>query len=223
MLKVVVTWSGGKESSFACYKVGSSKKFEVSFLLNMITTDAKKSMTHGIRTELLLAQSEAIGISIVQRKTTWRSYEKDFKEEIENLKQFGIKGIVFGDIDLQEHRDWNERVCDELGVEPIFPLWGQNRVTLLESFIDAGFEAFVVALKVNLLSEKLLGCRIDKEFIKELSKNSNIDLCGEKGEYHTFVTDGPLFNKRIKLINGQKILKNKCWFWDITKYEICKK
>jgi uncharacterized protein (TIGR00290 family) len=223
MLKVVVTWSGGKESSFACYKAVSSKKFEVSFLLNMITTDAKKSMTHGIRPELLIAQSKAIGIPIIQRKTTWNNYEKDFKEEIVNLKQFGIKGIVFGDIDLQEHRDWDERVCDDLGVEPIFPLWGQNRITLLESFIDAGFEAFVVTLKANLLSEKLLGCQIDKDFIKELSKNSNIDLCGERGEYHTFVTDGPLFKKRIKLINGQKILKDKYWFWDITEYEICKK
>ena len=218
-----MSWSGGKESSFACYKVTNSKGFEVSFLLNMITTDAKRSMTHGIRTELLLAQSEAIGIPIIQRKTTWKNYEKDFKEEIKNLKQFGINGIVFGDIDIQEHRDWGERVCNELGVEPILPLWGLSRTTLLENFINTGFEAFVVTLKANLLSEKLLGCRIDKNFIKKLSKNSNIDLCGEAGEYHTFVTDGPLFKKRIKLINGQKILKDGYWFWNITKYEICKK
>jgi uncharacterized protein (TIGR00290 family) len=223
MLKVVVTWSGGKESSFACYKAINSKGFEVAFLLNMITTDAKRSMTHGIRTELLLAQSEAMGIPIVQRKTTWKNYEKDFKEEIATLKQFGINGIVFGDICLQGHRDWDERVCNELKVEPILPLWGQKHATLLKDFINAGFEAFVVSLKANMLSERLLGRRIDKNFIKELSKNSNIDLCGEAGEYHTFVTDGPLFKKRIKLISGQKILKDEHWFWDITKYEICKK
>ena len=174
MLKVVVSWSGGKESSFSCYKAINSKRFEVLFLLNMITINAKRSMSHGIRTELLLAQSEAIGIPIIQRKTTWKNYEKDFREEIENLKQFGINGIVFGDIDIQEHRDWDERVCNELGVEPILPLWGQSRTTLLENFINAGFEAFVVTLKANLLSEKLLGRRIDKNFIKELSKNSNM-------------------------------------------------
>ncbi len=124
MLKVVVSWSGGKESSFACYKAINSKRFEVLFLLNMITINGKRSMTHGIRTELLLAQSEAMGIPIIQRKTTWKNYEKDFKEEIENLKQFGINGIVFGDIDIQEHRNWDERVCNELRVEPILPLWG---------------------------------------------------------------------------------------------------
>ena len=99
---------------------------------------------------------------------------------------------------------------------------GAKPSTFLENFINAGFEAFVVTLKANLLSEKLLGRRIDKKFIKELSKNS-IDLCREAGEYHTFVTDGPLLKKRIKLINGQKILKDGYWFWDITKYEVCKK
>jgi diphthamide synthase (EF-2-diphthine--ammonia ligase) len=74
---------------------------------------------------------------------------------------------------------------------------------------------------VNLLSEKLLGHRIDRDFIKELIKNPNVDLCGEAGEYHTFVTDGPLFKKRIKLIEVEKILNNGYWFWDIAKYEIC--
>jgi len=223
MLKVVVSWSGGKESSLACYKAINSLGFEVLFLLNMITKDAKRSMTHGIGTELLLAQSEAMGIPIIQRKTTWKNYEDDFKEEIENLKRFGIGGIVFGDIDIREHRDWDERVAGELGVEPVLPLWGQSRIRLLEEFINAGFEAYIVALKANLLNEKLLGRRIDESFIKELDENPNVDLCGERGEYHTFVTNGPLFKKRIKLTRGRKVLRNGCWFWDITGYEICEK
>lgn len=219
----MVTWSGGKDSSFACYQAINSKGLEVLFLLNMSATDAKRSITHRIRSELLFAQSEAIGIPLIQRKTTWQNYEKDFKEEIINLKQFGINGIVFGDITLQEHRDWNERICNELGVEPILPLWGQKPLPLLENFIKIGFEAFIVTLKEKLLSEKLLGRRVDEDFIKELSKNPEIDLCGEAGEYHTFVTDGPLFKKRLKLIDGRKILKDERWYWDITKYEICKK
>jgi len=220
MLKVVATWSGGKESSFACYKV-ISEGFEVSYLLNMVTAGAKRSMTHGIKSELLLAQSEAMGIPIIQRKTTWKDYEKDFKEEVLKLKQFGIKGVIFGDINLKKHRDWDERVSNELGVEPLLPLWEQNYTKLLEDFIKSGFEAFVITLKANLLSEKLLGHRIDRDFIKELIKNPNVDLCGEAGEYHTFVTDGPLFKKRIKLIEVEKILNNGYWFWDIVKYEIC--
>jgi uncharacterized protein (TIGR00290 family) len=222
MSRVVVSWSGGKESTFACYRAISMGN-EVLFLLNMALADGKRSMSHGIRSELLIAQSEAIGIPLIQRKTTWNNYEKDFKEEILHLKKFGIKGIVFGDIDIQEHRDWDERICNELKVEPILPLWGQERGLLLENFIKMGFKAVIVTVNAKLLDQNLLNRCVDNQLIKDLSKIQNIDLCGERGEYHTFVFDGPSFKKQIKLIESEKILKEGYWFLDIIKYNLINK
>ncbi len=216
ILKAFVSWSGGKETSLSCYRVMQKQGVKVVCLLNMISEDGKHSRSHGISPKLLQAQAEAIRIPIIQRKTTWASYEEEFKKALLDFKKEGIQAGVFGDIDLQEHRDWVERVCKEIDIRPILPLWKREREELLKEFIQGGFKAIVVATNAEFLGEKWLNREINKEFIEELKALGNIDLCGERGEYHTFVYDGPIFKKPVEFIVGGKVLKDKQWLLELS-------
>lgn len=218
-MKAFVSWSGGKETSLACYEAIQDKNLKVEYLLNMVSEDGKRSRSHGLSSALLRAQSDAMGISVIQRKTTWESYEGVFKKAVSEFKKEGIKIGIFGDIDLQEHRDWVERVCKEIEIKPLLPLWKEDREGVLKEFIQAGFKALVVATKADLLGREWLGRRIDEEFIEDLKKLNGVDLCGEKGEYHTFVYAGPLFKKRIEITKSKKVLKEDNWFLEILEWE----
>lgn len=214
-MEAFVSWSGGKETSLACYRATQDKNLKVKYLLNMVSEDGKRSRSHGLDSSLLRAQSDAMGIPIIQRGATWGSYEAVFKEAISGWKKEGLKIGIFGDIDLQEHRDWAERVCSEIGIKPLLPLWKKGRERLLKEFIQIGFEAIVVATKAELLGKEWLGRRIDEEFIEDLKKLGNIDFCGEKGEYHTFVYDGPIFKRSVRFAVGKKVSRDKHWFLEI--------
>jgi len=126
MEKTFVSWSGGKETSLACYKAIQDESLKVKYLLNMVSEDGRRSRSHGVSAALLKAQSDAMGIPIIQRKTTWESYEEVFKEAVSKLKKEGIEIGVFGDIDLQGHRDWVERVSKEIEIKPLLPLWKED-------------------------------------------------------------------------------------------------
>ena len=213
--KVFSSWSGGKDSSLACYKAVKDG-FEVSHLLNFLSEDGKRERAHGTRPFLLQLQSEAIGIPIVQVNSSWEGYESKFKHKVEELKREGVKGGVFGDIDLIEHRKWVKRVCGDLEIEPIIPLWGLNPEDVLLEFIEEGFEAIVVATRIK---EEWLGRKIDRSFIKELKK-FDFNLSGESGEYHTFVTNGPIFKRRIRIRGWEREYREGSWFLDIKGGEL---
>jgi len=218
-MKVAVSWSGGKESCLACDKAILGG-FAVSHLLNMISEDGRRSRSHGLDSTLIAAQSRAMDIPIIQKRTTWDTYEREFKTAIYELKQAGVRGAVFGDIHVQEHKDWVDRICKELDIKPIMPLWGRDTEDIFTEFIDAGFKAIVVRLKADLLGEEWLGREIDRSFMNDLLKLGKVDLCGELGEYHTFVTDGPLFKRRIRILQSDKVLKDGYWSLDISKWAI---
>jgi len=135
------------------------------------------------------------------------------------LIQNGIKGMVFGDIYLQEHRDWVERVCGELGIEAIEPLWGKAPEKILLEFIDDGFEAIIVSANSDLIDEKWIGGKVDRKFLEYL-KDNHIDPCGENGEYHTLVIDGPLFKNRIELTETRTIMRDGYWFLNTLEYSL---
>lgn len=215
MEKTFVSWSGGKETSLAFYKAIQDESLKVKYLLNMVSENGRRSRSHGLDSTLLRAQSDALGIPIIQRKTAWGRYEKVFKKAVSELRKEGVEIGIFGDIDLQEHREWIERVCREAGVKPLLPLWGEDRENLLKDFIRTGFEALVVATKADLLGKEWLGRRIDEEFVEDLKKVNGVDLCGEKGEYHTFVFDGPIFKRPVKFVTVKKVFKDKHWFLEI--------
>jgi len=215
--KVFVSWSGGKESSLACYRARKAG-LEVSYLANMVTEDGTRSRTHGLSARILKMQARAMGIPLVQRPATWQSYEAEFIKMVSEFKQEGIEGGVFGDIDLDEHREWVERVCREAGVTAHQPLWGESQDELLRDFINSGFRAVIVAIRADMLGEEWLGRSIDMDFcteIKELGKAKSITPCGEAGEYHTLVVDGPLFQKRMEITEARKVFRDKHWFLEI--------
>ncbi|MFH1797800.1 MAG: diphthine--ammonia ligase [Candidatus Omnitrophota bacterium] len=210
-----ISWSGGKESMFAGYKATRAKGAKADYLLNMISGDGTISCSHGISSSLLRIQAEAVDVPILQKRNTGSNYEEKFKEALSFFKEKGIHTGVFGDIDVAEHREWIQRVCDDMGVKAILPLWNSKRKDLIEEFIGAGFKTIVVAVHAPFLGKEWLGRQIDAEFVKDLEALGNVDLCGEKGEYHTFVYDGPIFKNPIKLETGKKVFKNDRWFLEI--------
>ena len=218
-MKVVVSWSGGKDSCFACYKA-RAQGYEVSYLINFISREFRRVSFHGTRARLISRQAQAIGIPLMQYTVPpdMSLYEQRFKKAVSALKRNGVEGMVFGDIYLQEHRDWIERVCGELGITPLLPLWGMAPERVLGGFIEAGFEALIISAKADIFDEKWLGRRIDRSFLfdlKQLEQGKELDVCGEHGEYHTLVVDGPLFWKRLQVTYGDRVQRDGRWFLDI--------
>jgi len=206
----IASWSGGKDSCFACYKA-IRDGYDISYLVNFISREYKRVSFHGTEAKLIQLQSEAIRIPLLQKETTWNGYENEFKEAVKSLIPDGVQGMIFGDIYLQEHRDWVKRVCGELGIKAMEPLWGKEPEKILLEFIDAGFEAIIVSAKADLFGKEWIGQRVDRDFLRYL-KDNNIDACGENGEYHTFVTDGPMFRKKIKIDINTQIMRDGYWF-----------
>lgn len=222
MTQVFASWSGGKDSCFACYQA-ILDGLRVSHLLNMITEDGRRSCSHGLNAELIVAQSEAIEIPILQRRTVMERYEQEFKSAVQELRKVGVEGGIFGDIDFEEHREWVDRVCQETDVQAFLPLWGCDQRQILKEFMSSGFEAVLVAVKAELLGEEWVGRELDSTFIthiSDLKEKFNISICGEAGEYHTFVVDGPLFKKRIDILESSKVQRNGYYFLDISKFEL---
>lgn len=215
-MSYIVSWSGGKDSCFAFYKAKSAGYY-ISHLVNFISKKYQRVSFHGTEAKLIQMQAEALDVPVVQKETTPDGYEKEFKKAVRQLIPGGVKGMVFGDIYLEEHKHWVERVCGDLGIEAIEPLWGKNTEDILKEFIDAGFEAVVVSAQSKFVDKKWIGKRVDKEFLQYLKEN-NIDVCGENGEYHTVVVNGPGFNKGIKIENMRTIRRDGYWFLDTVKY-----
>ncbi|GAJ25141.1 unnamed protein product, partial [marine sediment metagenome] len=154
----VASWSGGKDSCFALYEA-VDRGYKISHLVNFISEEFHRVSFQGTEARLIQLQSQAIGIPLLQKETTWDGYEQEFKEVVRSLIPSGVTGMVFGDIYLQEHKDWVERVCNDLGIEAVEPLWGKSTEEILSSFIDVGFEAVIVSAKADLIGEDWIGRR----------------------------------------------------------------
>jgi diphthine-ammonia ligase len=219
-MKLVASWSGGKDSCYACYKA-IKEGHEVSQLLIMMS-DPNESNFHLIRSDMLDAQSQAIGIPIVKWTTAPDTYEQDFKEALLQMKAKGVEGVVTGDVyDVALHEaGWLDRICKEVGLTPVKPLWHRDTQQILEEFISEGFKATLVRVKIDVLGMNWLGREINKEFFDDLLKLGTVDPCGERGEFHTFVTDGPLFKKRIEIIESEKVKLNGNGRLVIKRFEV---
>jgi diphthine-ammonia ligase len=214
----LASWSGGKDSCFACYQA-LAQGYKISHLVNFVSQQYQRVSFHGTDKRLIQLQSQAIGIPVFQKETTFGNYTEDFKNAIRTLLPGGIKGMVFGDIYNDQHLAWVEGVCAELGIEAVEPLWGKSTESILTGFIDAGFEAVIVSAKAQLIDEEWLGRVVDRDFINYL-KSRNVDLCGENGEYHTLVVGGPLFKRKIEITESRTIKREGYWFLDTIKYKL---
>ncbi len=222
MAEYVASWSGGKDSCLAYWKA-ISQGLKVSYLLNFVNKDSTRAMSHGLDPKLIALQAQAMQLPIIQQEVTWETYEAGFKAALEKLKLKGFTGLITGDIHLQDHKDWIDRVCAEAGMEAVLPLWNMDTSQLLADFIDAGFKAIIVSVKRELFGKEWLGKQVDDKLASELyqlSERLNIDPCGEGGEFHTFVYDGPLFRESIRITNSTPVLRDDRWFWDISEYSL---
>ena len=220
MLKVFTSWSGGKDCCLALYRAKTAG-MDVRYLANMVTEDSKHSCSHGISAAVIKRQAEALRIPIAQRRTTSETYEAEFIKLLKDFRRDGIEGGVFGDIDFMPHREWIEKVGAAAGVTPHLPLWQEDQSKLMEEFLDAGFTAVVVAVKADLLDKKVLGRIIDRKFLAYIAGlKKGITPCGEAGEFHTLVIDGPLFNQRLEITESKKVTRGEHHFLEILKMEL---
>lgn len=222
-MKVITAWSGGKDSCFAYYKALKSG-LEVISLVTFMESETASNF-HGIRSDLLDAQANSIGVPLAKRVTTPESYEKHFKDTLLSFKAKGVGGIVTGDIyEVAKHEEhWLERVCREVGYTPVRPLWQGNTTEIFKDFIGAGFKATVVRTKLSLLGKEWLGRQLDSKFLADIQKVEGVDPCGEGGEYHTVVTDGPVFKQSIKLHETEKTTRGEFGRLEIVKFEMVPK
>lgn len=220
MVKAFSSWSGGKDCCLALYRAKQAG-MDIRFLVNMVSEDGKRSCSHGVRAAVIKKQAEALGIPIVQKTTTTEIYEKVFVNTLKELKLKGVEAGVFGDIDFQPHREWNERVCGVAGIIAHLPLWQEDQTRLMEEFIDAGFKSVVIAVKADLLGKEALGRIVDRKFIAYIAGlNKEITPCGESGEFHTLVVDGPIFQKRLEIAESEKVSRGEHHFLEILKTKL---
>lgn len=209
------SWSGGKDSCFAWMKA-IQQNHVPKVLLNVLNEEGKISRSHGIPASILMSQSLAMGIPIELINSSWKSYESKFTNALVVLKKmYAVDTAVFGDIDLQAHRDWEEKVCTQAGLTALLPLWQQNRKQLVLQMLDAGIKAIIVSCN-ETMGSGFLGRLLDQQCITDL-ENTGVDVCGENGEFHTLVTDCPLFSSPLNIQITQHLRHENYWFTQLTE------
>lgn len=209
MKKAYFNWSTGKDSALALYKIFQNKEFEIGTLLTNVNGEFGRVSMHGLREELLEEQVKQIGLPL-QRihfpgDVSMSLYDEIMKEAMQKILEEKYEYAVFGDIFLEDLKAYRDKKLKEVGLEGIYPLWKQDTTILLQEFLNLGFKAITVCVNAKLLDESFVGRIIDQSFIDDLPEG--VDICGENGEFHTFVFDGPIFKKPVSFEIGEKVLR----------------
>lgn len=194
-MKFVLSFSTGKDCMNSLHRMVQAGH-EPLYLMVMYNEEGGRSWFHGAEGALLEALSDSLGIPLLRCNTAGEDYHLSMERCLRQAKQHGAEACVFGDIDIEQHRRWNEARCEAAGIKAIMPLWEEDRDKLVHEVVDYGYKCLIKCLHPEQLPERFLGKIIDNELLAEM-KNFNIDLCGENGEYHTIVVDGPLFSYPI--------------------------
>jgi uncharacterized protein (TIGR00290 family) len=219
--EALLSWSGGKDSSLAFYELSRNKKYEelqIKALLTTLTLDYERISMHGVRRDLLHAQSNSIGIPIeevwIPSKASNEIYQSQTIKSIMKWKENeNISNIVFGDLFLEDIRAYREKFLGQIGIECIFPLWKKDTNELARLFLDCGFKAIICTVDPKKLDPKFCGREYDYNLLSEIP--SGVDPCGENGEFHTFVYDGPIFKEKIHVKIGDIVEREGFYFADI--------
>jgi uncharacterized protein (TIGR00290 family) len=193
-MTALCSFSGGKDSCLALWRA-QQQGIDVRTLLVMFEESGSRSRSHALPLALIERQAKALQLDLVTRNATWTSYESVFVATLRELRAQGHEVAVFGDIDLQAHRDWEEKVCAAADIRPVLPLWQQDRRALAREVLSSGFRAVVVCVDSRYLGDEYCGRQYDASFIASLPPG--VDACGENGEFHTFVYDGPTFSAPV--------------------------
>ncbi len=209
MKKAYFNWSTGKDSALALYKIFQQKEYSVTHLVTTVNKDFERVSMHGLREELLDIQVERLQLPLQKiyfpAQVSMSDYDKAMWKATNSLMNKGFQYGIFGDIFLEDLRSYREKKLKEVGITGVFPLWKQNTSTLLKEFLSLGFKAITVCVNAKLLDASFVGRILDESFINDLPET--VDPCGENGEFHTFVFDGPIFSSPIEFTLGEKVLK----------------
>lgn len=209
MNKAYMNWSGGKDSSLCLHRVLEEGLYEVETLLTNVNAIQNRISMHGVRRELLEAQAASIGLPLqtleLGEQPGMEEYEQATREKVAALKEQGCTHALFGDIFLEDLRRYREEKLESQGMHSIFPLWKISTAELIEEFLEKGFKAIVVCVNSRILDKSFCGRLIDASFIRDLPENA--DPCGENGEYHSFVFEGPVFRYAIPFQKGEIVYR----------------
>jgi Predicted ATPases of PP-loop superfamily len=222
-MKVVASWSGGKDSCYA-YFLAKEQGHQVLSLITMMMSE-EKSNFHMIPTGILDAQAKAIGVPLIKKTTSPETYERDFKAVLTECKKKGAEGLVTGDIyEVAGHEEgWLARILKEVGIVAVKPLWMGDTKQIYLDYLKTGLQATVVRTNREL-SLDWLGRVLDRKFYDDILKLPGVDPCGEGGEYHTVITDGPTFTQKIVIEESEKKrLESGFGYLEIKKYKVSKK
>jgi uncharacterized protein (TIGR00290 family) len=207
--KAIMSWSGGKDSTMALYEVRHAGDWEIQGLLTTVTRDYDRVCMHGVRTALLEQQAAALRLPLdkiyLDANGSQEAYELRMQAYLTDCRERDIHTVIFGDLFLEDVRQYRERNLAQAGMEPVFPLWGQDTRALAERFLHAGFQAIITCVDLQALPSGFVGRRYDSAFLADLPPEA--DPCGERGEFHSFVCDGPLFRRPILFQTGRTVVR----------------
>jgi uncharacterized protein (TIGR00290 family) len=208
--KAYFNWSTGKDSALALYKILQLNNYTIETLVTTVNQEFNRVSMHGVQEKLLENQAISIGLPLYKiyfpEEVSMEKYDAIMKVNLKKLVDDKFQYSVFGDIFLEDLKKYREQKLNELNLKAVFPLWKGDSKGLIKEFISLGFKAITVSVNAELLDKSFVGREINEDFINDLP--SNIDVCGENGEFHTFVFDGPIFSKPINFKIGEKVLKS---------------
>ena len=216
--RVLLAWSGGKDSAMALYELQRAKNYEILALLTTVTKDYDRISMHGVRQSLLVQQTTSLGYPLEQvlisKSASNEEYEARMRETLEKYLRAGVSTVAFGDIFLEDLRKYREANLSKIGMKAVFPIWKRRTTELAHTFIDLGFKAVITCVDSKVLDKGFVGRLFDEQFISELP--SGVDPCGENGEFHSFVYDGPIFRRKISYKLGETVFRdNRFYFSDL--------
>lgn len=204
----MLSWSGGKDSALSLFEARKDNKFNVSGLLTVVTEEYERVSMHGIRRALLRQQADSIGLPLIEvfipKDANMESYEKNLEEVLLREREKGVSSVLFGDLFLEDIRDYRLENMKKIEMVAKFPIWGRDTRKLANLFIQDGFKARIACVDTEVLDASFSGRLFDQHFLEDLPEG--IDPCGENGEFHTFTYDGPIFKSPISFEVGRKIL-----------------
>lgn len=215
--RVLIGWSGGKDSAMALWEVQKAGAYEVVALLTTVTEGYERVSMHGVRRALLIEQARAVGVPLqevfIPPNAGNQEYEARMEEVLRAYHAHGVRTVVFGDIFLEDVRQYRETNLARIGMRGLFPLWKCDTRELVRRFLGAGFRAIAVCVDLKVLDASFAGRLLDEGFFRDLPPH--VDPCGENGEFHSFVFDGPLFHQPVRFTRGEVVIRGDFGFCDL--------
>jgi len=215
MDKALISWSGGKDCAMALHETRKGGRLDVRALLTTVTVDFDRISMHGVRRELLERQADSLGVplekALISRTTTEAQYEETMRAVLTKQQEQGVSHVVIGDIFLEDLRRRREENLAKIGLKGAFPLWGRDTAELARAFNALGFKAVIVCVDSHSLDRSFAGRAFDERFLADLP--DGVDPCGENGEFHSFVHDGPIFQNPIAHRLGEVVLREERFYF----------